>query len=178
MVFACVLCCCTCIAHAMRQCLYMSFFVCFPCRPGSDLKVYGWLILGVDTLSFSTRDSSRRERRPDVHVQLRAPDTTFVVNDRVQCRQIPFLSPAKVTINAFMLEQHTLTTSTCYLFVAPDVESKFQWVKCLGKAIAGETQDPPCTSRELKSVTIVPLKSSSDALNISVTSSMLDDSVV
>ncbi|KAL5477851.1 hypothetical protein EMCRGX_G024701 [Ephydatia muelleri] len=123
--------------------------------PVNGLKVDGWLILGVDTLSFCTRDSNRGERRPDVHIQLRAPDTTFVVDNK-----------------------HTLTVSTCYLFVAPDVESKCQWVKCLGKAIAGETQTAPCTSRELKAVTVVPLKSSADSLNISVTSSMLDDSVV
>ena len=159
------------------MCTQFFFFFFFPCRPGKDLKVDGWLILGVDTLSFCTRDSNRGERRPDVHIQLRAPDTTFVVDDKVHCQQIPFVSPAKTT-NAFMLEQHTLTASTCYLFVAPDMESKCQWVKCLGKAIAGETQTAPCTSRELKAVTVVPLKSSADSLNISVTSSMLDDSVV
>ena len=145
---------------------------------GTGLRVEGWLILGRDTLSFSTRDSSRVERKPEVQIFLRAPDTTFVVAATVNRKQLPFpfTSPSRLT-NTFMLEQHSSTGATYYVFVALDSESKHQWVRCLEEVIAGERQTALSTKRELKAVTVVPLKTSTtcNSLNMSVTSSMMDD---
>ena len=151
-----------------------SFFF-LPFREGTGLTVEGWLVLGEDTLSFCTRDPSKVERRRDIQILLRDPEATFVVASSVE---VPFSSPAKLA-NAFMLEQHSLPVAIYHVFLAPNFESKCLWVKCLEKAIAGERQTTPSTGtsgRELKAVTVVPLNS--DSLNVSVTSSMLDDSIV
>ena len=150
-----------------------------------EIKAEGWLVLTTNSLSFYDRDPNRMIRKPLSSFALNSHDRAFVILSSIEKRYFPYASPSKQLPLAFGIEQHSSSGLERAVFVANSLQSKIEWVEAIENTIAKQSQAAQATKRELKSVSVVPIRrpsqtstplkgEDSENLDLSITSSMLD----
>lgn len=181
--------------------MYVSCMYAVPCKfelahelcyYRGEVTTEGWLVLTNDSLSFYDRDPRRVTRKPLTTFLFDSSVCAFVVSDMVDRKFLPYASPSRKRPLAFIIEQHSAHSTLRAIFIASSLQSKEEWVREIESVITKTSQMlqtsqvPRALARELKSVSIVPVKpprhsltpqgksGASDSLELSITSSMFD----
>ena len=147
-------------------------------------------MLTRNTLCFYDRDPTRLARNPLNSFVFDSLESAFVLLAHVESHLLPYTSPSKQLPLAFGITQHSKSGEETTIFVANTIQSKIEWVEAIQSIISQcsqRSQSTPQISkphvRELKAVSVVPIKTlrsslnksgNSDILDISITSSMLE----
>ena len=100
----------------------------------------GWLVLTHNILSFYDRDPRGVTRKPINRFILNKPGMAYVIITGISRPQLPHVSSATL-INAFGLEIYSSSSSSELYWVAPNLQSKIDWVEELQR-ILGQHSSP------------------------------------
>ena len=115
-------------------------FVCDGVFPRSGILAEGWLVLTHTVLSYYDRNPRGVTRKPIHRFVLDKPGTAFIVITSIGRSQLPTV-PSSAIINAFGLEVLASYKSRMFLWVAPNLQSKIEWVEELQKVL-GQHSSP------------------------------------
>lgn len=126
----------------------------------------GWLVLTEETLCLYDRDPRGVTRKPIHHFFLTDPNVAYVVVPSVTRHTMPHTSPSSI-VRGFGLQVHSSSGSKQLCFMTSSLQSKIDWVEAIQNVLTTHTCPPPTKhvgkessptrTRELKSVSIVPI---------------------
>ena len=138
------------------------------------VKTEGWLILTENALNWYDRDPRGGMRKPAHSCTFGSPEWTLVVLPSVDKKSLPYATPNKQLDMSFGIEKIGTSSHEEIIFIAKNIPSKIEWVEAIEKALMSHSSQPQIDSvksipssddhaelkaKELKSVSIVPLKS-------------------
>ena len=138
------------------------------------MKTEGWLILTENALNWYDRDPRGGMRKPAHSCIFGSPEWTLVVLPSIDKRSLPYATPNKQLDVSFGIEKIGTSSHEEIIFIAKNIQSKIEWVEAIENALMSHSSPPQIDSamsippsddhaelkaKELKAVTIVPLKS-------------------
>ena len=138
------------------------------------MKTEGWLILTENALNWYDRDPRGGMRKPAHSCTFGSPEWTLVVLPSIDKRSLPYATPNKQLDVSFGIEKIGTNCHEVIIFIAKNIPSKIEWVEAIEKALVSHSSPPQIGStksvpsrddhtelkaKELKAVSIVPLKS-------------------
>jgi len=112
------------------------------CSRRSGILAEGWLGLTHMILSYYDRNPRGVTRKPINQFILNKPGVAFVVVTSITKMQLPMV-PSSAIINAFGLEVYSSSGSDVLVWVAPNLQSKIEWVEELQRVL-GQHSSPAC----------------------------------
>ena len=140
------------------------------------VKTEGWLILTENTLNWYDRDPLGGTRKPAHSCTFGSPEWTLVVLPSINKRSLPYAIPNKQLDESFGIEKIGVSSHEEIIFIARNIQSKIEWVEAIEKVLVSHSHPPqidvamsvisgddqaefsPTKAKELKAVSIVPLK--------------------
>lgn len=142
------------------------------------MKTEGWLILTENALNWYDKDPGVGNNMPVHSCTFNSPEETFHLQSSVDKGNLP---PTKQAVLAFGVEKHRSGTREEIVFIAKDIQSKNEWLKAIRSVLDSHsiTQEmdtakridhtsPTTTAKELRSVSIVPVRISSQKSAIDI----------
>ena len=139
------------------------------------VKTEGWLILTENALNWYDRDPRGGMRKPAHSCTFGSPEWTLVVLPSIDKRSLPYATPNKQLDMSFGIEKIGTSSHEEIIFIAKNIPSKIEWVEAIENALMSHSSQPQIDSvknipssdddhaelkaKELKAVSIVPLKS-------------------
>ena len=145
--------------------------------PRGKVKTEGWLILTNNTLNWYDRDPWGGMRKPAHSCTFGSPEWTLVVLPSIDKRSLPYNTPNKQLDVSFGIEKIGTSSHEEIIFIAKNIQSKIEWIEAIEKVLLSHSNPPqidgatsipsgdghaelsPAKAKELKAVSIVPLKS-------------------
>ena len=154
--------------------VYHNDIIVIACYYRGKVKTEGWLILTENTLNWYDRDPRGGMRKPAHSCTFGSPEWTLVVLPSVDKRSLPYATPNRQLDVSFGIEKIGTSSHEEIIFITKNIQSKIEWVEAIEKALMSHSSPPQIDSaksipssddhaelkaKELKSVSIVPLKS-------------------
>ena len=134
--------------------------------------IEGWLVLTECALRFHDRNPTSHTSRPKYSFSFGSESSAFVVIPIVDRSFVPTYKSASKLHLAFGVENHCSSRVETAVFFLPSIESKLGWVAKIREVLENHSQTTPTStpvkretrsgssrSRELKSVSLVQLRS-------------------
>ena len=154
---------------------HYQFYKCACCllHCRGKMKCEGWLILTEDTLNWYDNNPDGDNNNPIHSCTFNSPKEAFVLLPCLDKKSLPVSTPIREAELTFGIQKHQSGTCDNIVFIARNVQSKDEWLKAIGNVLAshsipqqmdnGEGIDcrsdvSPTTAKELKSVSIIPVR--------------------
>ena len=154
------------------------------------MKSEGWLILTDRSLYWYDKDPGQSRTEPVHSCQFGAPKLAFTVLASVDQRSLPYATPTKLLQLSFGIEKCEADSRETIIFIARNSQSKTKWIEAINTVLSSHSHtstiraarstspndivSPSGKAKELKAVTIVPVKTGLQKPAVSVDASLTD----
>lgn len=138
------------------------------------MKREGWLMLTEDTLNWYDKYPDGDNNNPVHSCTFNSPKEAFVLLPCLDKKSLPVSTPTREVDLAFGIQRYRSGTCDDIVFIARNRQSKDEWLKAIGNVLASHSipqqmennveridchsDVSPTATKELKSVSIIPVR--------------------